>query len=121
MDAQDIPDKSASPGTITTSLGLPSATMLGIRKARKAEEKMRAENITRSKSIMARQAIKASATATRIPDEIAARNSERSSERKRIQNAQKTSDATTEDEVAMNAYVLEATDEDERREREICA
>ena len=76
---------------------------------------MKADNIARSKSIMARQAIKASATATRIPDEIAARNSERSSERKRIQDAQKTSDATTEDEVAMMAYVLEATNEDERR------
>ena len=70
---------------------------------------------------MARQAIKASATATRIPDEIAARNSERFSERKRIQDAQKTSDATTEDEAAMIAYVLAATDDDERREREICA
>ena len=121
MEAQDILDKSSSPGANNTSLGLPSATMLSIRKARKAEEKMRAENIARSKSLLARQAIKASATATRIPDEIAARNSERSSERKRIQDAQKTSDATTEDEVAMIAYVLEATDEDERREREICA
>ena len=80
---------------------------------------MKADN--RSKSIMARQAIKASATATRIPDEIAARNSERSSERKRIQDSQKTSDATTEDDAAMIAYVLAATDDVEMREREICA
>ena len=117
MEAQDILDKSASPGVNSTSLGLPSATMLSIRKARKAEEKMKSENIARSKSLMARQAIKASATATRIPVEIAARNSERSSERKRIQDAQKTSEATTEDEAAMIAYVLAATDDDERRER----
>ena len=121
MEAQDIPDKSAFPGAIINSLSLPSATMLSIRKARKAEEKMRADNIARSKATMARQAIKTLATATRIPDEIAARNSERPSERKRIQDAQKTSDATTEDDAAMIAYVLAATDEEERREREICA
>ena len=61
---------------------LPSTPVLSIRKARKADEKIRADKIARSKATMARQAIKASATATRIPDEIAARNSERSSERK---------------------------------------
>ena len=92
MEAQDIPDKSASTGTISSSLGLPSTPVLSIRKSRKADEKIRAENITRSKATMARQAIKASATATRIPDEIAARNSER----KRIQDAQSASDAATE-------------------------
>ena len=70
---------------------------------------------------MARQAIKASATATRIPDEIAARNSERSSERKRIRDAQSASDAATEDDAAMIAYVLAATDEEKRRGRELCA
>ena len=69
MEAQDIPDKSASTGTISGSFGLPSTPVLSIRKARKADEKIRADNIARSKATMVRQAIKASATATRIPDE----------------------------------------------------
>ena len=53
IEAQDIPDKSASPGATINSLGLPSTTMLSIRKARKAEEKIRADNIARSKATMA--------------------------------------------------------------------
>ena len=95
--------------------------MLSIRKARNADEKIKADNIARSKATMARQAIKASATATCIPDEIAARKSERSSERKRIQDAQTATDAATEEDSAMIAYVLAATDEEEKRGRELCA
>ena len=71
---------------------------------------------------MARQAIIASATATHIPDEIAARNSERTSERKRTQDAETASDAVTEEDAVMIMSVLEATEEvEERDRRELCA
>ena len=77
MEAQDFPDKAASTEANLSSLGPASAPVHSIRKARKADEKIKADNIARSKATTARQAIKASATATRIPDEIAACNSER--------------------------------------------
>ena len=92
------------------SFGPASTPVLSIRKARKADEKIKADNIPRSNGTMARQAIKASATATRIPDEIAVRNSECSFERKRIQDAQTASDTATVEDVAMIAHLLEATD-----------
>ena len=92
MDPQDIPATSASTVTSTSPAAPPITPVITTRKSRKAEEKVRLENIAADKLKLANKAIKASAMHTRIADENASRNSERSANRKALAAAQQKAD-----------------------------
>ena len=88
METEDIPTNSASSLASSSSPAPAITPVIPTRKSRKAEEKVRQDNIAADKLKMVNKAIKASAVHTRIADENASRNSERAQNRKRLADAQ---------------------------------